>query len=84
MKKIITATIFLLICGMISAQNRTKDEAAINAQIDAVLYSWNHHNYDDMKNYTTENTDWVNVVGMWWKGRKESQYAHQVYHNSTS
>ncbi len=24
----------------------------------------------------------MNVVGMWWKGRKESQYAHQIVHNT--
>jgi uncharacterized protein (TIGR02246 family) len=82
MKKVNTTTIFLLISGVIFAQNHLKDEAAINKQVDAMIYSWNHHNYDDLKNYTTENTDWVNVVGMWWKGRKESQYAHQVYHNT--
>ena len=64
------------------AQDRTKDEAAINEQVDAIIYSWNNHNYDDLKNYATEDTDWVNVVGMWWKGRKESQYAHQIYHNT--
>jgi len=82
MKNVITTAVLLLICGIILAKDRTKDEAAINKQVDAMLYSWNNHNYDDMKNYTTENTDWVNVVGMWWKGREESQYAHQVYHNS--
>jgi len=82
MKKALTTTVFLLIAGLILAQDHSKDEAAINAQVDAMIYSWNHHNYDDLKNYTTENTDWVNVVGMWWKGRKESQYAHQVYHNT--
>ncbi len=82
MKKVLTTTVFLLICGLILAQDRTKDESAINDQVDAMLYSWNHHNYDDLKNYTTENTDWVNGVGMWWKGRKESQYAHQVYHDT--
>jgi uncharacterized protein (TIGR02246 family) len=82
MKNVITTTVFLLICGTILAQDRTKDEVAINKQIDAMIYSWNNHNYDDMNNYTTENTDWVNVVGMWWKGRKESQYAHQAYHNT--
>jgi uncharacterized protein (TIGR02246 family) len=82
MKKVLTTTIFLSIFGILIAQDRTKDEAAINKQVDAMVYSWNHHNYDDLKNYTTENTDFVNVVGMWWKGRKESQYAHQVYHNT--
>ena len=82
MKLIISTTVYLLICGTILAQDRTNDEAAINKQVDAMIDSWNHHNYDDLKNYTTENTDWVNVVGMWWKGRKESQYAHQVYHKT--
>jgi hypothetical protein len=61
-KKIITATIFPLLYGTILARERTNDEAAINKQVDAILYSWNNHNYDDMKNYTTENTDRVNVV----------------------
>ena len=82
MKKVFTTTVLLLICKMIFAQQHKNDEEAINADVDAMIYSWNHHNYDDLKNYTTENTDWVNVVGMWWKGRKESQYAHQVYHNT--
>jgi hypothetical protein len=62
MKKIITASVFLLLCGTILAKEGTNDEAAINKQVDAILYSWNSHNYDDLKNYTTENTDWVSVV----------------------
>lgn len=82
MKKATATTVCLLISGIILAQDRTKDESAINQQVDAMVYSWNNHNYDDLKNYTTENTDWVNVVGMWWKGREESQYAHQAYHNT--
>jgi len=82
MKKVLKTIVLLLVGKMIFAQDTLKDKAAINAQIDAMIYSWNNHNYDDMKNYATENTDWVNVVGMWWKGRKESQYAHQAYHNT--
>ena len=82
MKKLITSTVFVIISGLLIAQNHTADEAAINKQVDAMIYSWNNHNYDDLKNYTTANTDWVNGPGMWWKGRKESQYAHQVYHNT--
>lgn len=57
MKKAITTTVFWLLGGIIIAQDRTKDESAINSQVDAMVYSWNHHNYDDLKNYTTENTD---------------------------
>ena len=76
------AVLFLVFGGLVFAQDRTKDEAAINKQIDAMVYSWNNHNYDDLKSYATEETDWVNVVGMWWKGLKQSQYSHQFYHNS--
>jgi uncharacterized protein (TIGR02246 family) len=82
MQKVLTTIVFLLLSSFLLAQDRRRDEVAINEQIDAMIYSWNNHNYDDLKNYTTEDTDWVNVVGMWWKGRKDSQYAHQVYHNT--
>ena len=82
MKKVFTIIILLVVSKMIFAQDSSGDKVAINAQIDAMINSWNNHNYDDLKDYTTENTDWVNVVGMWWKGRKESQYAHQAYHNT--
>ena len=47
-----------------------------------MIRSWNQHQYADMNTYTTEDTDWVNVVGMWWKGRRASQYAHQAYHDT--
>ena len=82
MQRIFTTVVFLSLYVLTIAQNRTKDEAAINNAVDAMVYSWNNHNYDDLKNYTTDSTDWVNVVGMWWRGRKESQYAHQEYHNT--
>jgi len=82
MKKVIGTIACLLISSTVLAEDRTKDEAAINQQVNAIIYSWNNHNYDDLKNYATEDTDWVNVVGMWWKGRKESQYAHQIIHNT--
>lgn len=73
--------VFLFCCNLMMAQQLTKDEKAITAGVDAMIFSWNHHNFQDLKNYTTENTDWVNGVGMWWRGRKASQYAHQVYHD---
>jgi len=83
MKKLSVATALLFVFGAaLFAQDRARDEAAINKQIDAMVASWNNHNYDNMKDYATDDTDWVNVVGMWWKGRKQSQYAHQIYHNT--
>lgn len=81
MKKILIILSILLFSSVISAQDKT-DEAAIKSQLNALFTSWNNHNYDDMKNYTTADVDWVNVVGMWWKGRKEVQFAHQAFHNA--
>jgi uncharacterized protein (TIGR02246 family) len=63
------------------AQDHKIDEQAINKQIEAFTASWNSHNFSDMQKYTTDDCDWVNVVGMWWKGRKEVQFAHTAFHN---
>ena len=54
MGKVYITAVLLLVCKMIFAQDTSKDKTAINAQIDAMVYSWNNQNYDDMKNYTTE------------------------------
>ncbi len=81
MKNLLLTISLSLLSTFLFAQNKT-DEQAINNQLKALFTSWNNHNYDDMKNYTTDDVDWVNVVGMWWKGRKEVQYAHQAYHNT--
>lgn len=71
--------ILLVICSIGDAQN-TGEQKAIEAQIDAFLTSWNKHDFSDMKNYIAEDCDFVNIVGMHWKGREEVQYAHQAFH----
>ena len=79
-------TTFLLflttIYGMVAtAQNTTTDKQAIEKQVDAFTNSWNNHNFADFKNYATDDAEWVNVVGMYWKNLKEVQYAHQYFHD---
>jgi uncharacterized protein (TIGR02246 family) len=59
----------------------TQEEIAIESQINAFIASWNKHDFSDMKNYVAEDCDFVNIVGMHWKGREEIQYAHQAYHD---
>ncbi len=81
MKKILLTVSLSLFSCLLFAQGN-KDEQAIKNQLQAFLTSWNNHNFDDMKAYTTDDVEWVNVVGMWWKGRKEVQFAHQAYHNT--
>lgn len=81
MKKILMLSAFLLpLIGF--AQNSAAETKAVNQKVDELIASWNNHDYSDMINYSTEDCDWVNVKGMWWKGRKEVEYAHQVYHQT--
>ncbi len=74
MKKILLTFSLSLFSCLLFAQSK-KDEQAIKNQLQAFRTSWNNHNFDDMKNYTTDDVDWVNIVGMRWKGRKEVQFA---------
>lgn len=61
-------------------QTHTGDQQAIERQVEAFFTSWNKHDFGDMKNYIAEDCDFVNIVGMHWKGRADIQYAHQVFH----
>lgn len=82
MKKILLNAMIFLLPFLGIAQNREKDIQLIEQKIDALIESWNKHDYSDIANYATEDCDWVNVKGMWWKGRKEVAYAHQEYHKT--
>ena len=81
MRHTILMSILLATCSVGMTQKNTGDQKAIEAQIDAFLYSWNKHDFSDMKNYIAEDCDFVNIVGMHWKGREDIQYAHQAYHD---
>ncbi|WP_162390684.1 SgcJ/EcaC family oxidoreductase [Spirosoma endbachense] len=62
-------------------QKNKDDQQAIERQVEAFFTSWNKHNFGDMKNYIAPDCDFVNIVGMHWKGRADIQYAHQVFHD---
>ena len=83
MKQMFFSMILALVTTSLSfAQNTVNDEKEIEAGIDALIKSWNDHNYADMKNYATEDCEWVNIVGMWWKNRDEVQNAHDAFHKT--
>lgn len=82
MKKSLLNVVICMLPFLSIAQNRDKDSKSIEKKIDELIASWNNHDYNDMANYATEDCDWVNVKGMWWKGRKEVLYAHQEYHKT--
>lgn len=53
------------------------DEKSIQAQVTQMVSDWNTHEFKNMDSYMTDDVEWVNIVGMWWKGRAEVKAAHQ-------
>lgn len=81
MRRIIFTSFFLMFTSLGWSQ-QVSDKKEIEDQIDSFLRSWNKHDFSDMKNYIADDCDFVNVVGMLWKGRENIQYAHQFFHES--
>jgi uncharacterized protein (TIGR02246 family) len=82
MKHILALLGFMLLGLSNQAQTKSADITAIEKQVDAMVNSWNKHDYSEMKNYATEDCSWVNIVGMVWENRNQVEYAHQFYHNN--
>jgi uncharacterized protein (TIGR02246 family) len=56
------------------------DEAAVRAIIDRQTDAWNRHDMDAFVADATSDVDWINVVGMHWKGRESVIKAHALFH----
>ncbi|TPK90635.1 MULTISPECIES: SgcJ/EcaC family oxidoreductase [unclassified Mesorhizobium] len=44
--------------------------------------AWNRHDMDDFAALFSEDANFVNVVGMWWKSRAEIEAAHRATHGT--
>ncbi|WP_156164436.1 SgcJ/EcaC family oxidoreductase [Bradyrhizobium sp. LTSP885] len=56
------------------------DEAAIRAILDRQTDAWNRHDMDAFVADAMPDVDWINVVGMHWKGRETVMKAHALLH----
>lgn len=56
------------------------------SDIEAVAHSleriWNEHQMDQLEPLLTEEADWVNPVGMWWRGRANIVRALSFFHST--
>ncbi len=43
---------------------------------------WNRHDIDAFAELFSEDAEFVNVVGLWWKGRAEIKAAHEFTHQT--
>ena len=58
------------------------DDAAIRQVVQHMTANYTDHRFADMAAYTTPDVSWVNIVGMWWRGRPQVQLAHQQIFDS--
>lgn len=58
------------------------DKAEINGLIDQLVSSWNTHDFSTMRNNSTPDLNWVNIVGIWWKDRETAVGAHYGIFNT--
>lgn len=82
MKTLLLSAAVLLLAGRAHAQISTADEAAIRQAVQRMTTNYTDHKFADMATYTTPDVSWVNIVGMWWRGRPAVQTAHQQIFDS--
>lgn len=61
-----------------SAEADTQIRAALKGMDDA----WNRHDMTAFVSYMADDVEWVNVVGMWWKGKAQVYQAHEAFHRT--
>jgi uncharacterized protein (TIGR02246 family) len=59
------------------------DEAGIRKTIKGIEEAWNSHDMDAYAKLLRPDVEWVNVVGMHWRGREAVMVAHIAFHKTT-
>ena len=56
--------------------------AEVKRQVDQFTERWNRHDMKAFAELFASDAEFVNVVGIWWKGREEIYQAHQFTHSN--
>ena len=62
----------------------TDDEAAVRRLVDGFAKTWNQHDMNAMHELDTEDVEWINVVGHYWRGKANVYKGHRAIHNGMS
>ena len=73
---------FSIAAGSISAQDKSTDEAEIRTTVMTMQGEWNRHDMAAFASHMTDDVEWVNVVGTWWKGKAQVQGTLDRYHKT--
>jgi uncharacterized protein (TIGR02246 family) len=86
MKHWMLATIMILIATTSMAivakdsPGHVGEAAAARTVAAGFVDDWNSHDMKSFAELFTEDADFVNVIGLWWRGRPEIQKAHEALH----
>lgn len=58
----------------------SEDRAAVESVVHAFSECWNRHDMEAFAELFAPDAEFVNVVGLWWRGRAEIQRAHAATH----
>ena len=64
---------------MAYAQNATSDEKTIRSLLQQMENAWNKNDMRAYCNSLTEDGTWINIVGMFWRDKKETLKAHLAF-----
>jgi uncharacterized protein (TIGR02246 family) len=59
---------------------RSSDEQSVRQVATAYEQAWNKHDMEALASLFTDDAEWVNIVGMWWRGLPEVKRGHQWIH----
>ena len=51
------------------------DESAVRALVNEFSNTWNRHDMKAMHELDTEDVEWINVVGQYWRGKETVHYS---------
>jgi len=87
MKRIAGLVAVLFVMATTTVQGRAqkmtvneKDATEIKAALNGMQAAWNYHDMKAFVSYMTDDVEWVNVVGMWWRGKAQVFKAHDAMH----
>jgi len=72
----------LSMVGMAAFAQDASENKEIRTVVAGYADAWNRHDVAALANLLTDDADWINIVGMHWRGRAAVLKGHDVYHRT--
>lgn len=68
------------VTGQEKSEDRTMDQEAIKTVLEKYVATWNQNDMEGWGKLFTEDVDYINRAGGWWKSNKENVEGHELIH----